>query len=519
MKINLQVRGYRTFGHTNPLNIDLESGVTSFVGPNNIGKSNILKFFYEFRHLLSQLCNSQNLLGLLRNGNIQFGLNGTKDNLEVLNFGGDRSIEIGFKFSVSQDEIGKSYFLKELNLYIESIQNGQFQSVQIVSAVDSEGNTIPGTNLHMPNGLEDFTRLISFFGRTFYIGSVRHLLASGSGSSFDIGVGTNFINTWDSWKNGVNKGNAKAIINVTQRIKDILELESLEINKSSDGQYLTINLNGEPHRADEVGSGISQIVLILANLAISRPSMLLFDEPELNLHPAMQAKFLSAAAEYCSWGILFSTHSIGLARTVSDNIFSLSRSANGKLIVARLGAPMTLAVLAGELSFSALSELGASAILLVEGSTDIRLIQHFLRLLKKDHIVMIISMAGKNMIKKDSDLELLEIMRLGKSVYALVDSEKSSEEEETPRERIEFRECCTRHGINCHILDFRATENYLSDAAIKEVLGEKFNKLGKFESLSGTENRWPKSKNWLIASKMSFDDISGTDLGNFLKAI
>ena len=62
----------------------------------------------------------------------------------------------------------------------------------------------------------------------------------------------------------------------------------------------------------------------------------------------------------------------------------------------------------------------------------------------------------------------------------------------------------------------RATENYLSDRAIKAVKGDKYRALDHYEKLDSVEPAWGKNENWMIADEMHFDDIKDTDLGAFL---
>ena len=50
----IKAENYRCFDSENPLQIDLNGGITSYVGPNNAGKTAILKFLFEFRELWSK---------------------------------------------------------------------------------------------------------------------------------------------------------------------------------------------------------------------------------------------------------------------------------------------------------------------------------------------------------------------------------------------------------------------------------------------------------------------------------
>ena len=64
---------------------------------------------------------------------------------------------------------------------------------------------------------------------------------------------------------------------------------------------------------------------LLTNVAIKQPSFVLLDEPELNLHPSLQLDSLTILGAYTDEGVIFSTHSIGLARAAAERIYALRK--------------------------------------------------------------------------------------------------------------------------------------------------------------------------------------------------
>jgi len=50
-RFRITLKNYRCFSEQRPLVIDLGRGVSALTGPNNVGKSALLKFFYEMRWL------------------------------------------------------------------------------------------------------------------------------------------------------------------------------------------------------------------------------------------------------------------------------------------------------------------------------------------------------------------------------------------------------------------------------------------------------------------------------------
>ncbi|NJD78916.1 MAG: hypothetical protein FIB08_17790 [Candidatus Methanoperedens sp.] len=276
-------------------------------------------------------------------------------------------------------------------------------------------------------------------------------------------------------------------------------------------------INGKSYFLSEVGSGITQFILVLANAAMKKPAYILIDEPELNLHPSLQLDFLTTLGSYASEGILYSTHSIGLARSSADRVYTVRKDANNGSEITELEATPRLSEFLGELNFSGYRELGFDKILLVEGPTEIKTIQQFLRLYEKDHKIVLLPLGGDSLINGLSELELEEIKRISENTSALIDSERSSSGARLSHNRMAFVEICKKIGINCHVLERRAIENYFTDRALKNAKGEEYNALQFYQKLGDIKPSWSKHENWRIAREMNLNDLNATELGDFLR--
>ncbi|MCH9046402.1 MAG: AAA family ATPase, partial [SAR324 cluster bacterium] len=277
--------------------------------------------------------------------------------------------------------------------------------------------------------------------------------------------------------------------------------------------------NERSYNLSELGSGLAQFVLVLANATTQRPAFILIDEPELNLHPQLQLDFLTTLASYAREGILFCTHSIGLARAGADRIYSLHKISEGETEVTKYEAIPQLTEFLGELSFSGYRELGFDKILLVEGTTDIKTIQQFLRIYRKDHQIVLLPLGGSQLITESRELELEEIKRLSENVFALIDSKRDGPDAALNSPRQAFVETCKQCNITCHVLDRRSIENYLTDRAVKNFKGAKYRALGPYERLDQVSPIWAKQENWRIARDMTLEDLKDTDLGAFLASL
>ena len=54
-KLFIRISNYRNIDSTHPVEIEVRNGISFILGLNNLGKSNILKFFWEMRPVLLQI--------------------------------------------------------------------------------------------------------------------------------------------------------------------------------------------------------------------------------------------------------------------------------------------------------------------------------------------------------------------------------------------------------------------------------------------------------------------------------
>jgi len=170
-------------------------------------------------------------------------------------------------------------------------------------------------------------------------------------------------------------------------------------------------VNGQPFALHEQGAGLPQFIVTFGTAATRSPSLILIDEPELNLHPSLQVDFLTTLATFASEGVVFATHSMGLARTMADTIYSLQQR-GGSSVVRSYETTPNLQEIAGELSFSAYREFGYDRLLLVEGPTDVRTIQQLLRKINKAHKVVAFPLLGHAFASGEYQEALVELQRM-----------------------------------------------------------------------------------------------------------
>ena len=505
--LNVTLTAYRCFFGKKSVSIKLEKGqCIAIVGKNNVGKSALMRFFYELRYLLvdfasgswgndgkyevTKFGNSPNLNGV-------HGLYGISDSAQLFpNHDSNASISFSFAYPGVECDFSIS-------------KNGTEYTVK--------------KQLLRTNGPPPDAILQTLFRNTLYIGAHRNVVnqTAGGGGYYDLSVGSAFVADWDTLKNGADIEKARLAKRAEDIVRDLLGWESIAINKSTDGTQLYASTNKSRFALTELGTGVSELILCVITAAIKKPSWIFIDEPESHLHPALQVKFLSALEQLASCGVVFTTHSIGLARAAADSIYVMQQDKDSSSELRPFEAAKNYSELLGELQFSQFHELGFDKILLCEGVTEIKTLRQFLRLWGLDSTVMLVPLGGSALIDAKRVDELSEFNRFGAKIFVLVDSERTNAESSSTQRSKFVTECEKLFGTG-HAMqtERRAIENYFPQRAINVAMrSEKYCKLEEFENSENLKPFWGKNNNWRIASEVTREELSGTDIDRFFKKI
>jgi len=547
MDVEITIKNYRCFSEQAPATFTLRGGMTTaFVGVNTAGKSTLLRLFYELRpifaHAAAQLYSTLTS-ERYRHNTLTFDVRPPiLDLSELFHNRNDRDIELTLQLLVSDQEGEDLYHLPfrvttiisngqgnrgifdhQISLSPDFLRGRSLQSTtnndgtRSYLFIDKEGRSNLIQDFHLVNILSIFESFVN----TLYIGPFRVALnATAKHEYYDLNIGEGFVSTWRQWQAGPTQSWNKAVKEVIDDLKEIFDIKDLSIHPSDTGGTFRLYLDHSSHQLSELGGGIAQIFIILAHAAIKKPHYILIDEPELNLHPSLQLKFMDKLSKYARNGLIFSTHSLGLARSTANQIYSVIRGSDGYSTVHPLNATPRLPEFLGEMNFAAYQELGFEKVVFVEGVTEIKILQQMLRILSKDRTVVLMHLGGSGMIIGNRVEELAEAKRIAPDVRILIDSERTSDGAPLDHHRKQFVESCAEVGIQCTVLERRATENYFPQQAITRGVGNMYRQLGPFERLGDSLPGWRKADSWRIAHAMTAADIQAAgDLGVFLESL
>lgn len=500
----IEIKNYRNFSEQSPVKLEIRKGITFIIGINNIGKSNLLRFFYE----LSDLFKWE---GINNKSNENWEFKGTMQNT---NFGEllpqnsrDKIIYITIKNAVS--------FRIEIHPQNESFFDTPRYKI-ILFKNNLEVNFI---------SKEEIPFAYKLFTESLYLGSHRTpFFTKGNNSLYNMSNGVGFVQHWNQWANGPT-------VSYRNKIKDLV----LELRLMLGFSQFTISVNQETmfihneygsFRLDELGAGVSHLIISLGNALFTKPSFIFIDEPENSLHPRLQEEFIRVLSLKSKIGMIATTHSLGLARTMGDQIYTLVKSDEAKFPkfslsnIAQSHKDVSRSMI--EMGFSKYLDQSGSHILLVEGRTDIKVFKELLKKFQIENEVIVLDLGGAEYITDKPErieYELSEYKRLGAQSYSIIlDSEFENEESVLNKQQNGFKNICESLGFKVLFTDGRATENYISQNSLDTFFG-KNNKmaLSKFESFNNLPKakKWGKVENWKLFNLMDIEDLDKTKLYDF----
>jgi AAA15 family ATPase/GTPase len=279
---------------------------------------------------------------------------------------------------------------------------------------------------------------------------------------------------------------------------------------------LKYNTNGDWIKASDCGLGLSDVLIILSILNIQNNNVFLIEEPENHLHAEYQKKLLNYIASIKSKQFFISTHSpVFLDSGIVDKIFYCIN--NGRI---QVSDQTSKAEIITSLGYSVAENLVADVIILLEGPTDIPVLQEMLNWfeISSTRIIKYWPLGGDIMAYLD-----LSVFAEKHNIFALIDSDPGSSVSRT-----RFIRNCTKTNIVCKKLERYSLENYFPLDSIRKVfphqIPEKINKLVPNIPVDEqiefkTKNKTIKNKNAQIVKNMKLSDIEGTDLFDFLNEI
>ncbi len=299
-------------------------------------------------------------------------------------------------------------------------------------------------------------------------------------------------------------------------IRDILQNQSIEIDVAHDKTSINLDINGLSLPLSNLGAGIEQLLIIATFAVFFEDQIIIIDEPELHIHPILQRKLMKFLSESEN-RIIVATHSASIIDAIPSMLCRL-QTHEGETIFNSVDLPSDRYAAIAELGYRPSDLVQTNFIFWVEGPSDRIYLKSWISSLDSSLVegidYIIIFYGGRLLshlsLNDEKDSLFVHVLGVNRRCAIVMDSDRKSSDDSISETKIRIINEAKLAGAAFLLTEGREIENYISEKTFREVLstfGCEVACYGQFEDLMVMKSGKPPNKVEFARAVVSIEPI------------